>query len=95
MATQKAKLKKMPDFEKMSLSEIAEFWETHDSAEYWDQMEDVTDQVIFKRPRKRTISVRIAEEDLKEIKRIAAEKGLGPTTLIRNWIREKLHGEIS
>lgn len=33
--------KRLPDFEKMTLDEIAEFWATHDSADYWDQMEDV------------------------------------------------------
>ena len=94
MATQGPKTeakKRLPDFEKMSLEEIAEFWETHDSADYWDQMEDVTDQVHFKRPAEKTVSVRITEEDLNKLKRIAAEKGLGHTTLIRVWIKEKLH----
>lgn len=94
MVTQKTKAKKrLPNFERMSLDEIAEFWGTHDSADYWDQLENVTDQVTFNHPAKKTISVRIAEEDLKELKRIASEKGLGPTTLIRTWIREKLHKE--
>ena len=30
----------LPEFE--SAVEIREFWDTHDSAPYWDQMEDVT-----------------------------------------------------
>ncbi|MFQ5794981.1 MAG: CopG family antitoxin [Candidatus Bipolaricaulia bacterium] len=81
----------MPDFEKMSLGEIAEFWDTHDSADYWDQMVDVTDQIRFKRPTDKIVSVRIAEEDLKQLKQIAHEKGLGHTTLIRTWIKERLH----
>ncbi len=82
--------KQLPDFEKMSLEEIADFWETHDSAEYWDQMEDVTGQVLFKRPAGKTVSVRISEEELKRLKKLAAERGLGHTTLIRSWIKEKL-----
>ncbi len=89
MAAQKPK-KRLPNFEKMSLEEIAEFWETQDSADYWDQMEDVTDQVTFKRLAEKVVSVRIAEEDLQELKRIASERGLGHTTLIRTWIKEKL-----
>jgi len=89
MATQEPK-KRLPDFEKMSLEKIAEFWETHDSADYWDQMEDVTDQVHFKRPAEKIVSVRIMEEDLKQLKLIAGERGLGHTTLIRTWIKEKL-----
>ncbi|MCI2429169.1 BrnA antitoxin family protein [Candidatus Acetothermia bacterium] len=83
--------KKLPDFEKMSPEEIADFWEKHDSADYWDQMEDVTEHVIFKRPASKTVSVRIAEEELRQLKRLAAEHGLGYTTLIRSWIKEKLH----
>jgi predicted DNA binding CopG/RHH family protein len=91
MATQEPKTKKrLPDFGKMSLEEIAEFWETHDSADYWGQMEDVTDQVHFKRPAEKIVSVRITEEDLGQLRRIAAEMGLGHTTLIRTWIKEKL-----
>jgi predicted DNA binding CopG/RHH family protein len=74
----------------MSLEEIAEFWETHDSSDYWSQMEDVTDQVAFKRASDKIVSVRIASEDLQLLKRIAHRQGLGHTTLIRRWIKEKL-----
>jgi len=79
-----------PDFEKMNLEEIVEFFETHDTADYWDQMEDVTDRVGFKRLRDKIVSVRLSEADLKLLKRIAAERGLGHTTLIRTWVEEKL-----
>ena len=81
--------RQLPDFDKMSLEEIAEFWDTHDSADYWDQMEDVTDEVIVRRPTA-IVSIRIPEGELKQIKRLAQEQGLGHTTLIRMWIREKL-----
>ena len=81
--------RKLPDFDKMSLEEIAEFWDTHDSADYWDQMEDVTDEVIVRRPTA-IVSIRIPEGYLKQIKRLARDQGLGHTTLIRMWIREKL-----
>lgn len=81
---------KLPDFEKMSLEEIAEFWETHDSADYWDLMEDATEEVRFQRPRDKIVSVRISEEDLYQLKQVAAERGMGYTTLIRTWIKEKL-----
>ena len=33
----------IPDFK--TLEEEVEFWETHDSAEYWDEMEEVTFEV--------------------------------------------------
>ena len=85
----KKRPKELPDFDKMSLEEIAEFWDTHDSADYWDQMEDVTDEVIIRRPTA-IVSIRIPESDLKQIKRLAREQGPGHTPLIRTWIREKL-----
>jgi len=38
----------------------------------------------------RAISVWFLEEDIKRLKEIAREKGIGHTTLIRMWVREKL-----
>ncbi len=79
---------KLPDFSKMTLEEIGDFWDTHDSAEYWDEMEEV--EVTFKRPKEKIVSMRLSSEDLEEIKRRARNLGLGHTTLIRSWIKEKL-----
>ncbi len=31
------------------------------------------------------------EEDVEKLKAIAREKGIGHTTLIRMWVKEKLH----
>ena len=73
-----------------SEQEEAKFWDTHDSADYWDQMEDVTDQVVVKHPTERIVSLRIADDDLRRLKQIAYKQGLGHTTLIRSWIKEKL-----
>jgi hypothetical protein len=80
--------KKLPDFSKMTLEEIAKFWDTHDSADYWDQMEEV--DIDFKRRLDRTVTIKIASSDLERLKRIARERDIGHTTLIRSWIKEKL-----
>ncbi len=85
--------KKLPDFGTMTLEEIADFWESHDSADYWDRMEDVTSGVLFKPRTDRVVSVRIAADDLAALKQLASKQGLGHTTLIRTWIREKLRTE--
>ena len=58
-------------------------------------MKDVTDQVVLTCPAKRTVSIRIAEEDLTALKQIAAEKGLDPTALLRAWVREELDEELN
>ncbi|MFB6271371.1 MAG: hypothetical protein ABEL51_00610 [Salinibacter sp.] len=40
--------------------------------------------------RGRAVSVWLADEDVAQLKVIAHEKGIGHTTLIRMWIRERL-----
>ena len=69
--------------------QIHEFWKTRSSADYWEDTEEVEVEVL-RRPRQ-PVSVKLSEEDLEIIKRIAAEKGMGYTTLLRVWIKEKLH----
>jgi len=83
----------LPDFSKMSEDEIADFWETRDSTDYWDEMEEVREPFIDVRPKK-AISMRIDEETLKQLKKIAIKKGLGYQTLIRMWVKERLEKEL-
>lgn len=40
--------------------------------------------------RGRAVSLWLADEDIAQLKRIAHEKGIGHTTLMRMWIRERL-----
>lgn len=68
--------------------EIHEFWKTHDSADYWDQTEPVG--VTAKRPRQLEVSVKLDEQDIAALKKVARDMGIGHTTLLRVWIKEKL-----
>ncbi len=36
--------KQLPDLSKMTEQELAEFWDTHSFADYWDQFERVQDR---------------------------------------------------
>jgi len=38
----------------------------------------------------RAMSAWLTEEDLEQLKAIAREKGIGHTTLVRMWVRERL-----
>jgi len=82
------KVKKLPDMTDWSEEEIHEFWKTHDSADYWEETEPI--DIKAERPRQRAVSVKLDERDITRLKRIAREKGIGHTTLIRLWIKEKL-----
>jgi predicted DNA binding CopG/RHH family protein len=83
------KPKKLPDMTEWTAKEIHEFWKTHSSADYWDETEEV--EVEVRRRPRRPVSVKLSDEDVRALKRIADEKGMGYTTLLRVWIKEKLH----
>ena len=82
------KAKKLPDFSKMTMEEIASFWDEHDSTDYRDQMKEA--KVEFKEPLDETLSIKIHSADLARLKALARKQGLGHTTLVRAWIKEKL-----
>lgn len=83
--------KELPDMTGRSEEQIAEFWESHDSTEYLDPMEDV--DVELKVPQDyRVISLRLEASDIERVKRWARKKGVPYTVLLRMWIKEKLAG---
>lgn len=84
---------KLPDFSRMSDEDIADFWETHDSADFWDQMEPVSEPLVFATSPKKSISIRLPEAMTIKLKLIAREKGIGYQPLIRMWLLERLTQE--
>src|SRR6266700_1728199 len=71
-----------------SLEEEANFWDTHDMSDSWDTFEPVKLKVAKKLSR--GITIRFDEETLRELREYAHERGIGPTTLARMWILERL-----
>jgi predicted DNA binding CopG/RHH family protein len=45
--------------------------------------------------KERVLTLRLDEPTLAELKEIAHNKGLGMSTLVRMWVRERLAGNIS
>ena len=74
---------KMPKFK--NLKEERKFWDTHDSTDYLDDFEQAKD-VVFVRPKKEVISLRLDPKILKKLKEVAEEEGLPPTTYARMLI---------
>ena len=85
---EKKKSKKLPDFDRMTEDKIAEFWDNHSFVDYWDQMEEAA--VVAKRSATEVIGLRLEKKDLEQIKRFSLRIGLGYSTLLRVWIKEKL-----
>jgi len=78
----------LPDFSRMTHEEIAEFWDTHSFTDYWDEMEEI-DVTVRRRPIA-VVSLRLEQEDLARIKKIARGMGVGYSALLRIWVKEKL-----
>jgi hypothetical protein len=75
-----------------TIEEEAEFWDTHDSAEFEDEFETVTDvRFVVARPPTRAIRVRIDPDALATLTAQAREQGIGPSTLARRLILVGLH----
>ena len=78
-----------------TVEEEAAFWDTHSTTEFEDEFEEAPDvQFVVSRAKgKRGITVRLEEDSLEAIRREAREKGIGPSTLIRMWVLERLRAE--
>jgi hypothetical protein len=71
---------RIPEFQ--SLEEEAEFWDTHDFTDYLDELQSV--RVRFSPNLSTGMTVRLDPAD---------REALGPSTLVRMWIKEQLRGE--
>lgn len=78
---------KMPEWG--SDETIAKFWDTHDIADYWDELEQV-DDVKFVKPKKELVSVRLDPVYCKQLKAMARKMGIGYTALARLLIIKEL-----
>ena len=70
-----------------SLEEIADFWDTHSLADYWDQTHEVTFEVRAQRRRRITLDPDVYAQ----VEAQAHTRGLSPETLVNLWLQERLH----
>jgi hypothetical protein len=73
--------------------EIQEFWDTHDSAEYFEDMEDDEVQVTFKRDNG-VLAIPLGENRLRSVREIALEEGVSSNLLLKNWIDEGIKRKL-
>ncbi len=90
MTTPKETKKQIPKFH--SLKEEAEFWETHSPLDYPEQWTEVK-QVKVERPLGHILGVRLDAGTLDRLATVAQKKGIGPSTLARIWLMERLAEE--
>lgn len=69
-----------------TIEEIADFWDTHSLADYWDQ----THEVEFEVRAQRRCRVTLDPEIFLKVEALARKRGLLPETLINLWVAERL-----
>jgi CopG antitoxin of type II toxin-antitoxin system len=70
-------------------AEAAAFWDTHSPEDYPEEF--VEAEVRFSRPLiKRGLTIKLSEDTIRDLREIAQQKGIGPSTLVRMWVLEHL-----
>ena len=82
-------LKQTPISKAQSLDEVAEFWDRHSLADYWDQTHEAQFEVRAKRRRRITVDPEIYSQ----IEARARTRGISPETLINLWLAEHINKE--
>ncbi|MEZ4540818.1 MAG: BrnA antitoxin family protein [Chloroflexota bacterium] len=84
--------KPIPEFE--DEAEEREFWATHDSTDYRDWRQGR--RIVFPnlKPSTRTISVRMPESMLDELKLLANKRDVPYQSLIKVFLRERIDAEL-
>ena len=76
----------IPEFS--TREEEAAFWDTHDFADYWDQLQPVNvtvgDDLV------KSIQIRLDSESLNRVHSLAHAGGVAPDAMLRGWILERL-----
>lgn len=65
-----------------------------EEAEAWEESDEVV-EVEVKRPLDKVVPVRLPSDKWERLRREARELGVGPTTLARMWILEKLRQSLA
>ena len=81
----------IPEF--ASIEEEAAFWDTHSTADYKAEFKPV--RVRFAKRLSSGVTIRLDPDTLKQLRTMAQEKGIGPTTLIRMWVLELLRNTVA
>lgn len=68
--------------------EEARWWETHNLADYQDEFKVI--KVRFAENLSEGLHIRLDLDTLTKLRIEAKEKGIGPTTLVRMWVKEQL-----
>ena len=90
MIENKRKKSKIPRFK--SYEEEANWWDTHDTTEFEDEFKPV--KLEFEKPLEHILGVRLDSKTLTQLTKLGSDIGIGPSTLVRMWVLEKLKASL-
>ena len=70
-----------------SIQELAEFWDTHDSTDFEDELEEVAEPIFV---RGGAIKVPLESRDIAAVERLARSKGVSREQLVRSWVLQRI-----
>ncbi len=84
--------KKIPEFKNEAEERL--FWQQHDSSEYFDWSE--AEEVIFSKlkPTTKTISIRLPESMIEELKLLANKRDVPYQSLLKIFLSERIDSEL-
>ncbi len=82
---------RIPAFD--NIEEEAAFWDTHDFTDFADESTPV--QITVGQELAARLTVRLDRADRQELAKRARAKGVGPSTLARMWLKERLRQEAT
>ena len=86
------KRQRLPDSD--SVEELAGFWDNHDLTDFADDLQEVREPV-FVRAKGASLSIELQPAEAQHLKKIARSKGVKETTVLRQWILERLRESSS
>jgi predicted HicB family RNase H-like nuclease len=85
--------KKIPLFK--SIQEEADFWDTHSINDYLPELKETRIEYNPRVKKESNVVLRMEPELKKRLSALSRKKGITLSTLVRIWLIEKLHDEIS
>jgi len=71
------------------IEELAKFWDSHDLTDFEDDLEE-TAEPVFVLTEGTSLSIELQPGDAQQLSGIARSKGVNESTVIQQWVVEKL-----
>ena len=76
-----------------SISELARFWDTHDSTDFDAELEVVDEPVFEDADHGHPLLLRLSEAEAATVRDAARARGMDEAAVVREWIREHARSE--